>query len=73
MTIAPSNGGLIRRVRYPAPMERLHRLLSWVWGPIGSAGIVVVVLIFLLLERESLRDRFIRRLPRFDYTVGSWG
>lgn len=44
----------------PAPMERLHRLVSWVWGPIGSAGIVVVVLIFLLLERESLRDRFIR-------------
>jgi predicted PurR-regulated permease PerM len=44
----------------PAPMDRLRRLLSWVWGPIGSAGIVVIALVFLLLERESLRDRFIR-------------
>ncbi len=44
----------------PAPMERVQRLLSWAWGPIGSAGIIVLVLIFLLLERESLRDRFIR-------------
>ena len=44
----------------PASMERLQRLVAWLWGPIGGAGIVVVVLIFLLLERESLRDRFIR-------------
>jgi predicted PurR-regulated permease PerM len=44
----------------PAPFERLQRMLSWVWGPIGSAGIVVVVLVFLLIECESLRDRFIR-------------
>jgi predicted PurR-regulated permease PerM len=44
----------------PAAMERLQRLVGWLWGPIGGAGIVVVVLIFLLLERESLRDRFIR-------------
>jgi len=53
----------------PAPMERLHRLLSWVWGPIGSAGIVVVVLIFLLLERESLRDRFIRLIGGGDLSA----
>jgi len=44
----------------PTPMARLHGLLAWLWGPIGSAGIVVAVLVFLLLERESLRDRFIR-------------
>lgn len=49
-------------VRPPKPgaTERLQRLVGWLWGPIGGAGIVVVVLIFLLLERESLRDRFIR-------------
>lgn len=52
-----------------APMERLHRLLSWVWGPIGSAGIVVIVLIFLLLERESLRDRFIRLIGGGDLSA----
>ena len=53
----------------PAPMERLRRLLSWVWGPIGSAGIVVVVFIFLLLERESLRDRFIRLIGGGDLSA----
>jgi hypothetical protein len=38
----------------------LQRLLSVLWGPVGSAGIVLVVLIFVLLEQEALRDRFIR-------------
>lgn len=50
----------------PASMERLSRLLSWVWVPLGSAGIVVIVLVFLLLEQESLRDRFIRLVGRSD-------
>jgi predicted PurR-regulated permease PerM len=44
----------------PSPTELLQRLLALVWGPIGTAGIVVVVLIFVLLEQEALRDRFIR-------------
>ena len=35
-------------------------LLSTVWHPIQFAGIVLLVLIFVLLEYESLRDRFIR-------------
>ncbi len=38
----------------------LQRVLSVLWGPVGSAGIVLVVLIFVLLEQEALRDRFIR-------------
>jgi predicted PurR-regulated permease PerM len=49
-------------IRQPkaTPTQWLQRLLALVWGPLGSAGIVVVVLIFVLLEREALRDRFIR-------------
>jgi predicted PurR-regulated permease PerM len=42
------------------PTVLLQRLVSVLWGPVGSAGIVVVVLIFVLLEQEALRDRFIR-------------
>ena len=42
------------------PIERLRQVLSWAWAPIGSTAIVIVVTIFALLERESLRDRFIR-------------
>jgi predicted PurR-regulated permease PerM len=62
MSATPSVQAIPVEVRPPKPasMERLQRLVGWLWGPIGGAGIVVVVLIFLLLERESLRDRFIR-------------
>jgi predicted PurR-regulated permease PerM len=38
----------------------LTRLFSLAWGPIGEAGLVLVLLTFMLLEHESLRDRLIR-------------
>jgi predicted PurR-regulated permease PerM len=44
----------------PSPAALVQRLLSAVVGPIGMAGIVILVLIFVLLEQEALRDRFIR-------------
>ena len=47
----------------PAPTPRLQlieKFLASVWGPIQATGIVLLVLIFVLLEHESLRDRFIR-------------
>lgn len=43
-----------------APVTLLTRVLSTAWVPLETAGIVLVVLIFVLLEHESLRDRFIR-------------
>jgi predicted PurR-regulated permease PerM len=42
------------------PMQVIQRVLSSVWIPLETAGIVIVVLIFVLLEHEALRDRFIR-------------
>lgn len=42
------------------PLKMLSKILGSVWGPLSSAGIVIVVLIFVLLEQEGLRDRFIR-------------
>ena len=44
----------------PKPLQLLARILSSVWAPLETAGIVFVVLIFVLLEHEALRDRFIR-------------
>ncbi len=38
----------------------LQRVLGSIWLPIETTGIVLVVLVFVLLEQESLRDRFIR-------------
>jgi predicted PurR-regulated permease PerM len=49
-------------IRAPAlgPGALLQRLVARVWGPIETAAIVVVMMIFVLLEQEALRDRFIR-------------
>lgn len=43
-----------------SPMVIVTRVLATAWVPLETAGIVLVVLIFVLLEHESLRDRFIR-------------
>jgi predicted PurR-regulated permease PerM len=42
------------------PLQIIERILGSIWVPIETAGIVLVVLIFVLLEHEALRDRFIR-------------
>ncbi|HEX5343159.1 MAG TPA: AI-2E family transporter [Duganella sp.] len=42
------------------PFQLLAKVIASVWPPLETAGIVFVVLIFVLLEHESLRDRFIR-------------
>jgi predicted PurR-regulated permease PerM len=43
-----------------APLQIVAKVLTAVWAPIESAGIVLVVLVFVLFEHEALRDRFIR-------------
>jgi predicted PurR-regulated permease PerM len=42
------------------PLQLMWKLLTTIWHPVQFAGIVFLVLIFVLLEHESLRDRFIR-------------
>jgi predicted PurR-regulated permease PerM len=44
----------------PNPLQIIERVLGSIWVPIETAGIVLVVLVFVLLEHEALRDRFIR-------------
>jgi predicted PurR-regulated permease PerM len=41
------------------PLQLVWKLMTAVWHPIQFAGIVLLVLIFVLLEYESLRDRFV--------------
>ncbi len=40
--------------------DTVTRLLSQVAGPIGKVGLILVLLVFILLEHESLRDRIVR-------------
>jgi predicted PurR-regulated permease PerM len=42
------------------PLQVIQKVLSSIWVPIETTGIVLVVLVFVLLEQEGLRDRFIR-------------
>lgn len=44
----------------PKPFQLLSSIAASVWGPLETASIVFVVLVFILLEHEALRDRFIR-------------
>ncbi len=46
--------------RAESPVELIGRLLTPVIGPLATAGIVLVFVIFMLFEREDIRDRLIR-------------
>lgn len=48
---------------HPPPassLQVIEKVLAPLWTPLQSAGIVLVVLVFMLLEHEAVRDRFIR-------------
>ncbi|WP_421359637.1 AI-2E family transporter [Agrobacterium rosae] len=42
------------------PLQTLGNLILPLISPFATAGLVIVLVIFMLLEREDLRDRFIR-------------
>lgn len=45
--------------RYSA-IEMMNQLIVPLVSPFATGGLIIVVVIFMLLERESIRDRFIR-------------
>ncbi|HEV7268743.1 MAG TPA: AI-2E family transporter [Falsiroseomonas sp.] len=44
----------------PTPLEMTRRIVQPVLAPLANAAIVFVVAVFILLQREDLRDRVIR-------------
>ena len=46
------------------PLTIIQQVLGAVLGPLGTAGLAIVFVIFILLERQDLRDRFIRLAGR---------
>ncbi|MBV9758834.1 MAG: AI-2E family transporter, partial [Alphaproteobacteria bacterium] len=44
----------------PTPLQLAQRILAPVVSPLATAGIIFVVAIFILLQKEDLRDRLIR-------------
>src|SRR5205085_7118243 len=49
-------------VRQPDPgaLESLRALISPLLHPLATTGIIIIFVIFILLQREDLRNRFIR-------------
>ena len=50
----------------PQPLELFERVAGTVLPPLATAGIVILFVIFILLQREELRDRAIRLLGASD-------
>lgn len=75
MPAVPEDAGSTTVATRPLPVEvveprtaveLLRDLVVPLVSPIATAGLVIVVVIFMLLEREDLRDRFIRLLGSND-------
>jgi predicted PurR-regulated permease PerM len=59
--IAPKADPLpVEIVSQESTIETLKNVIVPLVSPFATAGLVIVVVIFMLLEREDLRDRFIR-------------
>ena len=52
-----------------SPIDLLQENIATVAGPLGTAGIVAVFVIFMLLAREDLRDRLIRLIGYGHWTL----
>jgi predicted PurR-regulated permease PerM len=59
-TEQPKDAGNARQQNAFSPITLAERYLSPVLSPLATLGIVIVVSIFILLQREDLRDRMIR-------------
>jgi predicted PurR-regulated permease PerM len=58
-------------VQPSSPLQTLGTYLGVVAGPLGTAGIVAVFMIFMLLQREDLRNRLIRLTGRGQLTIAT--
>ncbi|GJD40678.1 hypothetical protein OICFNHDK_3151 [Methylobacterium bullatum] len=52
--------------RAPDPLALANTILSPILHPLATTGIVFIVLLFLLMQREDLRDRMIRLVGSSD-------
>ena len=50
----------------PQPLQVLQTIIGPLIEPLATGGIIIVVVIFMLIKREDLRDRFIRLVGASD-------
>ncbi len=76
VTVAPLNNGTISGNGRPIPVEvhnpsptafdQLQGIIGVVIAPLATTGVVILFVLFLLLQREDVRDRAIRLLGSHD-------
>jgi len=60
----------VRVISTPAnPMQVFGEVFGSALAVVGSTGVVIILVVFMLLRREDLRDRFIRLIGRSQLTV----
>lgn len=66
---ASSNRPIPVEVHAPQPtsLDQLQSIIGVILAPLATAGLVVLFVIFLLLQREDVRDRAIRLLGSNDF------
>jgi predicted PurR-regulated permease PerM len=52
-----------------SPVKTLGAYVGYVASPLGTAGLVLVFVVFILIQREDLRDRMIRLVGHQDLNV----
>jgi len=58
--VEPAKPLPVEIISQQSPLDILRNIVVPLISPFATAGLIVVVVIFMLLEREALRDRFIR-------------
>lgn len=56
-------------IHYPPPrtLEYYQNIITPLLGPLASSGLVLILVVFILLQREDLRDRLIRLFGGEDF------
>ncbi len=67
----PGGGGAtkplpVEMITHTTAYDLLTGLVLPLLGPVGNAGLVIILVVFMLLERDQLRERFIRLVGSSD-------
>ena len=66
----PERSYAVRVISAPqSPMQVFSGMFGTLLEVLGTAGIVIILVVFFLVRREDLRDRFIRLVGKGDVTV----